>query len=386
MTELVPPATRFVDLPAGFPMLRGGALDGARIGYEAFGTLSDDRDNVLVILPGLSANAHAASHDGDPSPGWWEAMVGPGRPVDTDHWYVVCVNPLGSCKGSTGPASTEPATGRPYRTGFPALSIEDIADAVALTVRALGFERIACVIGLSMGAMSSLALLARHPGLAANHVSISGSVHSAPFSIAIRSQQRAAIRSDPDWQGGEYDDERYPQRGMNLARKLGLISYRSAQEWDVRFARRRVRPDGAPVPRAFEPEFEIEAYLDCHAGKFVRDFDPNSYLYLSRSIDWFDLGESFGCSPDEALRRITLDRALVIGVWLDLLFPVRQQQQIADGLAAGGADVDFVALDSLEGHDAFLVDVDRFGPPLERFLSELRPAGLERLSSLSTSR
>ncbi|WDZ82429.1 homoserine O-acetyltransferase MetX [Micromonospora cathayae] len=385
MTEYIPPATRFVDLPDGFAMKRGGSLYGARIGYETFGQPNAARDNAVLLLTGLSPDAHAAAHPDDTTPGWWEAMLGPGKPIDTDRWHVICVNPLGSCKGSTGPASVDPGTGEPYRLTFPDLSIEDIADAAAWTVRALGFDELACVIGASMGGMSALALLARHPGLARHHINISGAVHSLPFSIAVRSLQREAIRSDPRWNRGRYDEESYPRQGMAVARKLGMMTYRSAREWDVRFGRARLRPEPHRQGPAFGPEFEVESYLERHAQRFLRRFDPNSYLYLSRCIDWFDLagacgkpdsdaggpgpaGEAVAVDAEAALARLDLARALVIGVQTDILFPLHQQRQIAEGLYAGGTDVQFLPLDCDEGHDAFLVDTDRFGPPVAKFL------------------
>ncbi|MFF8838140.1 homoserine O-acetyltransferase [Streptomyces sp. NPDC015130] len=369
MREFIPPATRFVDLPDGFPMKRGGTLHGARIGYQTYGRPSPARD-VVLILTGLSADAHPASHADDPKPGWWESMLGPGKPIDTDRWYVICVNSLGSCKGSTGPASIDPRTGEPYRLGFPDIAIEDIADAAAHTVRALGFERLACVIGASMGGMSALSLLARH-GIARNHINISGAVHSSPFSIAIRSLQREAVRCDPHWNQGRYDAERYPRHGMLLARKLGMATYRSAQEWESRFGRARLTRERPAEDDPFGPEFEVEGYLDFHARRFLEGFDPNSYLYLSRSIDRFDLGESCGGTAEAALAGLRLDRALVMGVETDILFPVRQQRQIAEGLAAGGTDVRFLPMESPQGHDAFLVDTDRFGPPIAKFLSSV---------------
>ncbi|MEU4063333.1 homoserine O-acetyltransferase [Streptomyces wedmorensis] len=371
MREFIPPAARFVDLPADFPLRRGGTLHGARIAYETVGRLDEDRDNAILILTGLSPDAHAASHPEDTAPGWWEEMVGPGKPVDTDRWYVICVNSLGSCKGSTGPASVDPASGDPYGPDFPELSMEDIADAAAHTVRALGVERLACVIGTSMGGMSALSLLARHPGLARSHMNICGAARSLPFSIAVRSLQREAIRFDPQWNRGRYDAERYPQRGMLTARKLGMMTYRSPQEWDSRFGRTRITPERRRDTDPFGPAFEVEGYLECHAHRFSRRFDPNSYLYLSRCMDQFDLGDSCGGTVEDALGRMRLERALVIGVETDLLFPLRQQREIADGLAAGGLDVEFLALDSHQGHDAFLTDTDRFGAPMAKFLAAL---------------
>lgn len=211
MTEFIPTGTRFHALPSPLPMKRGGVLHQARVAYETWGTLDADHGNAVLIVTGLSPNAHAAANAGNPEPGWWEAMVGPGKPIDTERWFVVCVNSLGSCKGSTGPASIDPATGAPYRLSFPELSIEDVADAAADVVRALGIAQLACLIGNSMGGMTALALLLRHPGIARSHINISGSAQALPFSIAIRSLQREAIRLDPHWNGGHYDDVQYPE-------------------------------------------------------------------------------------------------------------------------------------------------------------------------------
>lgn len=369
MTEFIPPGTRFHALPSPFPMLRGGALHGARMAYETWGELNAARDNAVLVFTGLSPDAHAAANAGNPEPGWWEAMLGPGRPIDTGRWFVVCANALGSCKGSTGPASADPATGSPYRLSFPDLSIEDGADAAFHLVRdGLGIERLACVIGNSMGGMSALAFLLRHPGAARTHINISGSARALPFSIAIRSLQREAIRLDPNWNNGEYDDARYPEAGMRMARKLGVITYRSALEWDGRFGRVRLDSDRREDDDPFGLEFEVESYLEGHARRFVRRYDPNCYLYLSRSMDWFDLAEVAGGDVLKGLARIRLERALAIGARTDILFPLQQQEQIAEGLRAGGTDARFVALDSPQGHDAFLVDIERFGPAVAGFL------------------
>ncbi|MCC8671793.1 homoserine O-acetyltransferase [Xanthomonas vesicatoria] len=392
MTEFIPPGTLYHSLPSPFPMKRGGELHQARVAYETWGTLAADRSNAVLIVTGLSPNAHAATNQANPEPGWWDAMLGPGKPIDTARWFVVCVNSLGSCKGSTGPASIDPATGQMYRLTFPDLSIEDVADAAADVVRALGIGQLACLIGNSMGGMTALALLLRHPGIARSHINISGSAQALPFSIAIRSLQREAIRLDPHWNGGHYDDVHYPESGMRMARKLGVITYRSALEWDGRFGRVRLDSEQA-ADDPFGLEFQVESYLEGHARRFVRFFDPNCYLYLSRSMDWFDLADYVDTSSMVAahaagtqidstpaadlsteaevlagLANIRIERALAIGANTDILFPVQQQEQIAEGLRAGGADARFIGLDSPQGHDAFLVDFARFGPAVRNFL------------------
>ncbi len=371
MTEFIPPGTQFFDLPSPFPMKRGGELHGARVAYETWGTLNPARDNAVLIVTGLSPDAHAASNAGNPEPGWWDAMLGPGQAIDTDRWFVICVNSLGSCKGSTGPASINPATGVLYRLDFPELSIEDGADAAHAVVRGLGIERLACVIGNSMGGMTALAYLLRHPGAARSHLNISGSARALPFSIAIRSLQREAIRLDPAWDHGQYDDEHYPEAGMRMARKLGVITYRSALEWDGRFGRVRLDSDRREDEEPFGLEFEVESYLEGHARRFVRRFDPNCYLYISRSMDWFDMAEYGNGDVSAGLAKARVEQALAIGVETDILFPLQQQQQIADGLRAGGAEAAFLPLESPQGHDAFLVDIERFGPAVRGFLDGL---------------
>ncbi len=372
MTEFIPPGTRWVDLPSPFAFKRGGELRNARMAYETWGRLDADAGNAVLILTGLSPNAHAAANEGNPEPGWWEAMLGPGKAIDTDRWFVVCVNTLGSCKGSTGAASVDPASGAPYRLAFPDLSVEDCARAAHAVVQALGIPRLACVIGCSMGGMVALAYLLLHPGMARSHVNVSGSAQALPFSIAIRSLQREAIRLDPQWNQGQYDEDRYPENGMRIARKLGVVTYRSAMEWDGRFG--RVKLDGeCREDDPFGLEFEVERYLQGHANRFVRTFDPNCYLYLSRSMDWFDVAEYGAGDVMRGLASIRLEKALAIGVHTDILFPLQQQEQVADGLRLGGADARFLPLPSPQGHDAFLVDIPRFGPAIGGFLRKAVP-------------
>jgi homoserine O-acetyltransferase len=361
-------ATRFQPLPTPFPMKRGGVLAGARIAYETWGKLDARASNAILILTGLSPSAHAASGPLDTSPGWWEEMIGPGKAIDTDRWFVVCPNSLGSCKGSTGPQSIDPDSGNPYRLEFPELSIEDIAAATWPVLDALGIERLACAIGPSMGGMSVQALALQQPERVPHIGLISSAPQAQPFAIAIRSLQREAIRLDPHWHGGDYADDALPINGMRLARKLGVMTYRSPVEWKQRFGRARF--DFASC-EPFAREFQVEAYLEGHAQRFVGSFDPNSYLYLSRAMDWFDLAD-YGGTIESGFQRMAVESALVIGVETDILFPLEQQEQQAEGLRAAGASVDFHALPSIQGHDAFLVDFRRFCPAIARYLAHLR--------------
>ncbi len=364
-------ARRYFNLPSPFAMHRGGELRDARLAYETWGTLDDNAGNAVLILPGMSPDAHAASHADNPAKGWWEDVVGPGKAIDTERFFVICVNSLGSCKGSTGPASINPATGELYRLDFPALTLEDVADSAHALVQSLGITQLAALVGCSMGGMASLAWLLRHPDSVRSHLSISTAPRAQPFAIAIRSLQREAIRLDRNWIDGHYSEEAYPVNGMAVARKLGVITYRSAMEWNGRFARIRLDPeDQGDEP--FGLEFQVESYLEAHARRFIHSFDPNCYLYLSRASDWFDAGDYADGNVLTALASIHIERALVLGVRSDILFPLQQQEDIATGLAQGKADVRFSALDSPQGHDAFLVDMDRFVPEIKHFMASVQ--------------
>jgi homoserine O-acetyltransferase len=361
-------ARRFAALPDPFPMWRGGQLHGARVSYETWGRLNEARDNAILLFTGLSPSAHAASSPEDSSEGWWEGMVGPGLAIDSNRFFVVCVNSLGSCFGSTGPASINPATGAAYRLAFPDLSVEDIARAGYETLRSLKIERANTVIGPSLGGMVVLAYVAQFPGATRRLISISGSAAASPFAIALRSIQREAILRDPDWRGGAYTDEQPPATGMRIARKLGMMTYRSAHEWRERFGRQPAT-EQTPQDGPFAPEFAIQSYLEAHARKFVRAFDPNCYLYLSRSMDRFDLA-AHGGSPSAALTRSKVENALVIGVASDMLFAIEEQERLAKLFEQAGAATSFAPLDCIEGHDSFLIDLERFGNEIRPFLNK----------------
>lgn len=310
-------------------------MRGVRVAYETWGRLNATRDNSVLLFTGLSPSAHAASSAEDPSPGWWEYMIGPGKPIDPGRLFVVCVNSLGSCFGSTGPASINPASGKPYRLDFPELTIEDIAAAGHEVVRALGIERVHAAVGASLGGMTAMAYASLFPREVRHLVAISAAARASAFAIAIRSLQREIICSDPAWQDGYYPSDKQPLIGMRLARKLGLISYRSAQEWQQRFGHHEV---AARSEQPFGILYEIESYLDHNARKFVDGFDANCYLYLSRSMDLFDLA-AHGGSLMAAFGGMDTRRALIIGVTSDVLFPLYQQQELADALRQSGHKV-----------------------------------------------
>lgn len=357
-------------------MWRGGQLHGARIAYETWGKLNAARDNTILLFTGLSPPAHAAASLADPSEGWWQQMIGPGLALDTDRFFVVCVNSLGSCFGSTGPAAVNPATGTPYRLSFPDLSIEDIARGGYETLRSLGIQRADTIIGPSLGGMVVLAFAAQFPGAARRLISISGTAAASPFAIALRSIQREAILRDPDWRGGAYTDERPPATGMRIARKLGMMTYRSAQEWRERFGR-QTATDSSPEDGPFAAEFAIQTYLEAHARRFVRAFDPNCYLYISRAMDRFDLA-THGGSHRAALARSRIEQALVIGVESDMLFAIDEQRRLAQDFEQAGVQTAFAPLPCIEGHDSFLIDFEPFTREIRPFLMSHSGPGMSQ--------
>jgi len=352
-----------------FVLRRGGKLPEVTVAYESWGELSPNGDNAILIFTGLSPNPHAASSELDPTPGWWEYMIGSGKAIDTDRFFVICVNSLGGCFGSTGPMSINPDTGKAYGLSFPELSIEDIAKAGHHLLQELEIEHLHSVIGPSMGGMIALAYALQYPDEIDTMINISAACRALPFTIAMRSLQREIIRCDALWNGGDYYEGEQPLSGMTLARKLGLVSYRAAEEWHQRFDRARidkVKRTGEP----FELEFQVESYLDYNAKKFIHTFDANSYLYMSRAMDWFDVADHGG-SVKAGLAKIHTKKNLVIGVNTDILFPVMQQQEMANGLKRVGRHAQYIEIDSISGHDAFLVDKDHFAPVISEFLSQL---------------
>ncbi|MCF6301270.1 MAG: homoserine O-acetyltransferase, partial [Proteobacteria bacterium] len=324
-----------------------------------------DKSNAILVLTGLSADSHAASHGENDTAGWWEFMIGPNKAIDTNRWFVVCASSLGSCKGSTGPCSPNPTTGESYRFEFPDLCLEDIAHSSVLLCRSLGVQQLHTLVGPSMGGMTALALLLKHNKFVRHLIHIASGLASPPFSTAIRSLQREAILKDTNFNDGFYSAKQWPTEGMKFARKIGMLSYRSATEWLDRFPRSLKKiPD-----RAFGIEFPIESYLEYHATQFIHKFDPISYLYLSRAMDWFN-GNSYG-KPENPLHDIELNSSLVIGGHTDLLFPTFLQDEVSAYLRNINCKVRHITTDSIQGHDAFLVDQEVFSKLIKTYLDHL---------------
>jgi homoserine O-acetyltransferase len=351
----------------GFKMFKGSILNNVEIAYETWGSLSNNNDNAVLIFTGLSTSSHAASSVSNKNDGWWEYMIGPNKPIDTNKYFVVCVNSLGSCFGSTSPAAINKKTEKIYGLDFPELSIEDIAKAGHSVLQSLGVDHAHTVIGPSMGGMTSLAYALLFPDSLSNLIVISAAARALPFTISIRSLQRELIRSDPLWNKGVYTKESAPLNGMKLARKLGLMSYRAANEWRERFNRARLPK--SEQKDMFDIEFEVENYLDHNSEKFVSMFDPNCYLYLSRAMDLFDVAEHGG-TVNAGLAKIHTKNNLIVGVESDILFPIDQQQELANGFSKARKKFKFEKLNSIQGHDSFLVDEKNFSKVIYDFFNE----------------
>ena len=403
----------------------GGVLHGFDIAHETWGTLNVDKSNAILLHTGLSASSHAHSTEINTKPGWWEKFIGPGAPLDTDKYFIICTNVLGGCYGSTGPSSIDPADGQHYATRFPILTMDDMVRAQMRLLDGMGIDKLYASVGSSMGGMQSLAVGVHFPERVGKIVSISGCARSHPYSIAMRHTQRQALMMDPNWNRGHYYGHIPPHSGMKLARQIATVTYRSGPEWENRFGRQRA---DSTKPPALCPDFLIETYLD-HAGeKFSLEYDPNSLLYISKAMDLFDLGQNhqaitsarrskiekkgrqqldsddLACSltlPDrnyeeqspstsmsepvnnghssgppqdlvEGLAPLKNHSVLVMGVASDILFPAWQQREVADALRATGTrTVEHIELGenlSLFGHDTFLLDLKNIGGNIGRFL------------------
>ena len=348
--------------PGTFELESGRPVESPVTAYETWG--EPRGDNAILLTTGLSPSAHAARHGAGDEPGWWEDMLGPGKPIDTERWFVVCCNVLGGCHGSSGPSSIDPATAQPYALDFPVVTLRDMMRLQHELVAHLGVDRLHAVIGSSMGGMLALEYGALFPDSVDRLIAISASGMTHPFAIALRHVQRRAVTLDPAWRGGRYYGHGQPAAGLSLAREIGTITYRSDVEWTNRFDRRWQQGD----PFDLAGRFEIESYLEHQGEKYPRSYDANSYLYISRAMDLHDLGRGRG-GLVEGVRRIRA-RTLLVGVTTDVLIPVTEIHELADAFVAAGCPVELLVLDIETGHDSFLIHPDAFGPPISRFLEQ----------------
>ena len=355
-----------------FVLEGGGLLRDVTVAFETWGELADDASNAVLVCHALTGDSHAAgpSGRGHPTPGWWDGLIGPGRALDTDRCFVVCANVLGGCQGTTGPASTDPATGRPYGPRFPAVTIRDIVRTQAVLADHLGVGRWLAVVGGSMGGMQVLEWGIMYPDRVRALVPIATCVAATAQQIALSSVQRSAIVLDPGWRGGDYYDAapgEGPHRGLALAREIAQITYRTDLVFHDRFGRTPL--DDMDDAFTLWQRFDVEGYLDYHGAKLVRRFDANSYLVICKAMDLHDIGRGRG-GPIAALGRI---RAATLTVSIDsdsLYFPY-QQELIRDTLVLRGVPCEHAVITSEHGHDAFLLETDQLADALSGFLAEV---------------
>jgi homoserine O-acetyltransferase len=381
--------TRFLDLPEPLPLDCGRSLPQVRIAYETYGRLSPARDNVILVCHALSGDAHAAGISRSPAAGstrdgfgaddrdgsagkalgWWDGMIGPGKAFDTDRYFVVSTNLLGGCRGTTGPSSTDPATGRPYGSDFPVITVADMVRAQRAFLDQLGLARLALVTGGSLGGMQAFEWAVRYPDQVDAIVAIASTHGLQPQGVAWNAIARSAIMADPAWQGGHYyGTGRKPDGGMGVARMVGHITYLSASSLGDKFGRRLQFADDIRYTLT-EPEFEIESYLRYQADAFVRRFDANTYLYTSRALTYFDLARQYGSGDLARAVRNVRARTLLIAFSSDWLYPPSGSEAIAAALRAQGKPVECHVIEAPYGHDCFLLEEARQTPMIRDFLA-----------------
>lgn len=345
----------------------GGTLAPFTVAYETYGKLSERKDNAILVTHALSGDAHVAGlHSAnDRRPGWWDMMIGPGKGLDTDKYFVISSNVIGGCSGSTGPASTNPATGRPYGTDFPIITIADMVNAQARLLDHLGIEKLLAAVGGSMGGMQVLEWAVSHPERVHLCVPLATAARQPTQAIAFNEVGRQAIMADPDWRGGHYYGGKPPAKGLSVARMVGHITYLSDEAMQEKFGRRlRDIPD---YSFTFSADFEVESYLRRQGLSFTNRFDANTYLYITRALDYFDLTRRHG-SLVQAFRDVTA-RFLVLAFSSDWLHPPYQLKEIVSSLRATHKHVSYYEVESHYGHDAFLLEREKMEGIIGAFLA-----------------
>ncbi len=352
--------------PQGFLLENGGTLKQLQVAYEGYGTLSADKRNVIFICHALSGDSHVAGYHTleDKHPGWWDDMVGPGKGIDTNRYYVICANILGGCKGTTGPGSNDPSTGTPYGSRFPAITIRDIVRVHHMLLNHLGIQHLHAVVGGSFGGMQVLEWSILFPDFVDHCICIASAASLSAQALAFDVVGREVITSDPDWAGGDYyGTGKLPSDGLAAARMIGHITYLSPEIMNAKFGRRK---RSLQAPEGFQTLFEVESYLQYQGEKFVERFDSNSYLHITHAMDAYDLAEQYGDLPS-AFRDVRA-RFLVVALSSDWLFPPEQSLEIANALTRAGKRVSYCLIKAPTGHDAFLVDIGHLSRTIRSFL------------------
>lgn len=356
--------THKVHLP-GVRTQSGHVFDKIEISYQTLGKLSPAKDNAILVCHALSGDAHVAGMSADTGrPGWWDYHVGPGKAIDTDRFFVICSNVLGGCAGSTGPASTNPATGKPYATSFPPVTIHDMVSAQIKLIEHLGISKLFAVTGGSMGGMQALVWAVEHPERMRACIPIATCMAHTAMQIAFNEVGRQAIITDPNWNRGFYDETRQPEHGLAVARMVGHVTYLSEFAMHKKFGRklqRESRPEDL-----FPGFFSVESYLQYQGESFVKRFDPNSYLYITKALDRFDLLDN---RPANEVFAAVKARFLVISFASDWLYPPDQSRELVRALKRSNVAVTYLNLETPYGHDSFLIHNPEFSKALQNFLN-----------------
>ena len=356
----------FASFPDELILDSGEKLGPITLAYETYGNPNAHRTNAILVHHALSGDAHAAGfHIGDEKPGWWDEMIGPGKAFDTDKYFVICSNVLGGCKGSTGPSSINPATNMPFGLDFPTITIKDMVRAQKNLIDHLGIEKLLCVVGGSMGGMQALQWAASYPDRVRSVIPIATTLKHSPQQIAFNEVGRQAIMADPDWKGGNYYCGALPSKGLAVARMIGHITYMSDTSMSEKFGR---RIKNGSIQSRFGAEFEVERYLHYHGDNFVKRFDANSYLYITKALDYFDL--SNGRTLFEVFKDIRA-KFLIMAFKSDWLYPIYQSKEILKICKLAGIEATYCEINSTYGHDAFLLEIEEETHLVRHFLKRV---------------
>jgi len=360
---------RFFHLPASLALEGGDSLDSITLAYETYGELNQTKSNAILICHALSGDAHAAGfHLGSDKAGWWEIMVGPGKAIDTDRYFVICSNILGSCMGTTGPSSVNPKTGKAYGLAFPVVTIGDMVTAQKALIDSLGITRLLSVIGGSIGGMQTLEWSIRYPAMVFSAIPLATTQRHSALAIAFNEVARQAIMADPNWQNGDYYEGHKPDLGLAVARMIGHITYLSDTAMRNKFGRRLQDKDAFSFN--FDADFQVESYLRHQGNKFVNRFDANSFLYITKAADYFDLTARKSAEHQPAFAATTT-RYLVVSFTSDWLYPTRKSKAMVKAMKKHAIDVSFCEIEAEWGHDAFLLPNPRLGDMLSGFLDRM---------------
>jgi homoserine O-acetyltransferase len=360
------PNLKFFKWNKEFKLESGKSLPKFKLAYETYGELNSERSNAIIIFHALSGSSHVFG-DNTEIGGWWDEMVGPNKPFDTSKFYIICANILGSCYGSTGPSSINPLDGKPYALKFPLITVHDIVRSIKLLIDFLGVKRVLAVTGASLGGFQALDWAISYPEITTAVVPIATAAYATTFNIAFNEVQRQAIYSDPDWKNGDYYDSTPPNAGLKVARQIGHITYLSEDSMREKFGRNlQHNPD---LIFQFAEEFQVESYLQYKGTSFTRRFDANSYLYITKAIDYFDIRKNGSLA--HTFLGLKNNKFLVISFTSDWLYPTSQSKEIVFALKSNGVEVSFVEIDMNYGHDSFLVKCKDLRDIVSNFLNNL---------------